>query len=327
MLPSGPTIADEVANAAFWLGLMNELGATVEHVPSRMAFAHAQANLYAAARDGLCARFTWLDKKEVLAQPLVLDHLLPLAQAGLDRAGVDRTDSERYLAIVERRVRSLRTGSHWMLQSLADMKERGTPGMRMTALVAATIARQKAGRVVSEWEGARLDESNSALTGREKVSQYMQTDIFTVRPDDPIELVAELMGWERIRHVAVEDDKDRIVGLVSYRAVLRFLAELAKQPALAEAARSPQSTPVSTIMRTELVTVAPDTPTLDAIALMRRHRVGCLPVVQDGHIVAMLTEEDFVGIAGRVLTEVASTTDVTAGAPRTDKSDDRGDPP
>ena len=242
MLPSGPTIADEVASAAFWLGLMNELGATLEHIPSRIAFAHAQSNLYAAARDGLSARFTWLDKKEVLAQPLVLDHLLPLAQAGLDRAGVDRSDSRRYLAIVDERVRKLRTGAHWMLRSLADMKERGTPGVRMTALVASMIARQQTGRVVSEWDLARLDESNSAFTGREKVSQYMQTDIFTVRPDDPIALVAELMGWERIRHVAVEDDKDRIVGLVSYRAVLRFLAELAKHPPLAEETASPQST-------------------------------------------------------------------------------------
>ena len=47
---------------------------------------------------------------------------------------------------------------------------------------------------------------------------------------------------------------------------------------------------------------------------MRRHRIGCLPVVQDGHIVAVVTEEDFVGIAGKVLTEAASSTDVNAAA-------------
>ena len=66
-------------------------------------------------------------------------------------------------------------------------------------------------------------------------------------------------------------------------------------------------------MRRELVTVTPDTPTLDAIALMRRHRIGCLPVVQDGHIVAILTEEDFVGIASKVL-ELESTRDLAAMA-------------
>jgi len=314
VLPSGPTVADEVANGAFWLGLMSELGATIEDVPSRMDFDSAQANLYAAARDGLSARFTWLDNKELLAQPLVLDHLLPLAQAGLDRAGVDPADSARYLGIVEKRVRTLRTGSRWTLQSLAEMKDRGTPGARLTALVAATIARQKTGRVVSDWERARFDENDSAVTGHQKVSQYMQTDIFTVQPDDPVELVAELMGWERIRHVPVEDEKGRLVGLVSYRAILRFLTDFAKHPTLAASGATPQSMPVSDLMQRDLVTVHPDTPTLDAIALMRKHRIGCLPVVQDGHIVAVVTEEDFVGIAGKVLTEAASSTDVSAMA-------------
>jgi CBS domain-containing protein/gamma-glutamylcysteine synthetase len=316
ILPSGPTVADEVANGAFWLGLMSELGATIEDVPARMDFDAAQSNLYAAARDGLSARLTWLDNKELLAQPLILDHLLPLAEAGLDRAGVDRADTTRYLGIVEKRVRSLRTGSRWMLQSLAEMKDRGTPGTRLTALVAATIARQKTGRVVSDWERARLDENDSALTGHQKVSQYMQTDIFTVQPDDPVELVAELMGWERIRHVPVEDEKGRLVGLVSYRAILRYLTEYAKRPSLAQSGSTPQSMPVSDLMQKDLVTVMPDTPTLDAIALMRRHRIGCLPVVQDGHIIAIVTEEDFVGIAGKVLTEAASSADVTAFAPQ-----------
>ena len=312
VLPSGPTVTDEVANGAFWLGLMSELGATIEDVPARLDFEQAQKNLYAAARDGLSARFTWLDGEEVLAQPLLLDRLIPLAQAGLDRAGVDRVDSERYLGIIEKRVRTLRTGSRWILQSLAEMKDRSTQGARLTALVAATIARQKTGRVVSEWERARLDENDSAQTGHQKVSQYMNTDIFTVQPDDPVELVAELMGWERIRHVPVEDHKGRLVGLVSYRAILRFLTNFAKHPTLAEDGTTPQSMPVSDLMRKDLITVMPDTPTLEAIALMRRHRIGCLPVVQDGHIVAILTEEDFVGIASKVLEREASTTDLSA---------------
>ncbi len=307
ILPSGPTIADEVANGAFWLGLMSEMSATIEDIPARIEFDHAQTNFYTAAREGLASRFTWLDGEEVLAQTLVLEKLLPLAQAGLDRAGVDSHDSGRYLGIIERRVRTMRTGSRWMLQSLAGMKERGNLGGRLTALVAAMIARQKTDRVVSDWERARLDENDSARTGHQKVSQYMTTDIFTVRPDDPIEFLAELMGWERIRHVPVEDEKGRLVGLVSYRAVLRHLTELAKHPR----ENGALSAPVSDLMRKELITVTPDTPTLDAIGLMRRHRIGCLPVVQDGHIVAILTEEDFVGIASKVL-ELESTRDLAA---------------
>jgi CBS domain-containing protein len=299
VLPSGPSIADEVANAAFWLGLMSELSVTIEHVPARIEFGDARINLYAAAREGQGARFTWLDGRQALAQQLILDELLPLAKAGLDRAGADAEDSARYLGIVERRVRTGRTGARWMLQSLSEMKGRASSGARLTALTAAMIARQETDRVVSDWERARLDESESERVGHHKVSQYMSTDIFTVRADDPVELVADLMGWERIRHVPVEDHKGRLVGLVSYRGVLRHLSGLHKFP--------PQpgggSSPVSDIMKRELVTVTPDTPTLEAISLMKRYRIGCLPVVQDGHIVALLTEEDFMGIASKVLAE------------------------
>jgi len=53
VLPSGPTVVDEVANAALWLGLMSELGATIEDVTQRMEFEHAQMNFLAAARQGI----------------------------------------------------------------------------------------------------------------------------------------------------------------------------------------------------------------------------------------------------------------------------------
>jgi CBS domain-containing protein/gamma-glutamyl:cysteine ligase YbdK (ATP-grasp superfamily) len=322
-LPAGPSIIDEVANAAFWIGLMKELSATIEDLPARMDFEHAQANFYNAAREGLSARFTWLDGEDVIAQPFVLDRLIPLAEAGLARAGVDDADAKRYLGIVEKRVRSLHTGTRWALRSLAEMKSRGSPGEHLTALVAATIARQETERPVAEWERARLDEIPARRTGWAKVSQYMQTDLITVHPGDPVELAADIMTWERIRHLPVEDEGGRLVGLVTYRAVLRHFANLPgarteSSMSLAEAAKasdaartSPLAPPVlvGDVMRRDVVTVSPDTWTLDAIALMRRHRIGCLPVVKEGRIVAMVMEEDFMGIAADLLEERIGETD------------------
>lgn len=324
ILPSGPTIADEVANAALWLGLMSELVATIEDVPARMEFDHAAASFDAAAREGLGARLTWLDGREVQAQALLLDELLPLAEKGLARAGVDDADAKRYLGIVENRVRTMRTGSRWMLHSLAEMKDRGSPGERLTALVAATIARQNSGRVVAEWERARLDEAATKKSSYHKVSQYMTTDLFTVEPDDPVDLVADLMGWERIRHVPVEES-GRLVGLVTSRMVMRHFTELAKsgaapvrvtQPGASSTTVIQPGTPVGDIMRRELVTVSPETSTLDAIALMRRHRIGCLPVVERGHIVGIVTEEDFMSIAAELLEEKIGKVDVPLEPPR-----------
>lgn len=293
-LPSGPTIADEVANGALWLGLMNELGSTIEDVSERLSFDEARSNLYAAARDGLRARFKWLDGEEVLAQPFVLERLLPLARAGLERAKVNNKDINRYLGIIERRARSLHTGSAWQLNSLTNMRGRGTPGARATALVAGMVARQRTDSVVADWELAALAEKDAASTDYQKVSQLMVSDIYSVSPDDPVELVSELMAWERVRYVPVEDEKGRLVGLVSSRGVMRHLTDVARGAA-------PRGGAVSSIMKTDLVTVTPDTSTATAIALMKRHKVGALPVAVDGYIVAMLTENEFVDAATKVL--------------------------
>jgi CBS domain-containing protein/gamma-glutamylcysteine synthetase len=295
VLPSGPTLVDEIANAALWLGLMSEIGGTGEDPGAHLDFEHTHANLDAAAREGLGAHFTWMDGRDVAARPLIVERLLPMAEAGLRRAGIVEADVKKYLGIVDRRVRSERTGSRWMLTSLSEMKERGTPGARLNVLVAATVARQKTGRAVHEWERARFDEMPSARSSYHKVSQYMTTDIFTVHADDPVELAANLMGWERIRHLPVEDGQGRLLGLVSYRAVLRYFT------ARAGAAGDAASTPVSDIMRTDVVTATPETTTLEAIGLLKRFRIGCLPVVQDGHLVAILTEEDFLHIAADLL--------------------------
>src|SRR5262249_46861790 len=159
-------------------------------------------------------------------------------------------------------VRSARTGSRWLSASWNSLRDRATPGERANALVAATVERQLTGRPVAEWERARLDETNAARRHNYlPVEQYMNPDLFTAPADDPTEMVATLMLGERIRHMPVETKDHHLVGLVSHRAVLRFQT----------GGGVAHDTPVSEIMKTELMTVEPETPTLEAIKLMRRY--------------------------------------------------------
>lgn len=292
VMPAGPTVLDEMANGALWFGLMAELGATEEDIPARMDFDQAGANFYTAAREGLGAHFQWLDGEDISAQRLVLDKLLPVAEAGLRRNHIAPADIQRYLGVIEARARSGRTGARWALSSWNALKGKATNGERSNAIVAAMIQRQQSGRPVADWERARVDE---AETGQNylRVDQYMATDLFTVQPDDPVEIVANLMSWERIRHVPVEDKEHKLVGLVGYRSVMRFLA----------GGGSIIDTPVSEIMKKQLTTVTPDTPTLDALRVMRKTRIGCLPVVQDEKLVGILTEEDLMNIASKLMEE------------------------
>ena len=293
VMPSGPSVLDEVANSALWFGLMAEMSAREEGIPERIDFDQAGGNFYTAAREGMGAHFGWLDGEDISATHLVLDRLLPVAEAGLRRQGIADPDIVRYLGVVDHRLRTARTGARWLMSSWNALKDKATPGERSNALVAATLQRQQTGRPVAEWERARLDEAESARHNYLRVDQYMTTDLFTVHEDDPVEMIANLMSWERIRHVPVEDKDHRLVGLVTYRAVLRFLT----------GGGSISDTPVSEIMKAEVTTVTPDTETVEAIRLMRRYRIGCLPVIQDGRLIGILTEEDFMTIASKLLEE------------------------
>ena len=291
IMPAGPSTLDEVANAAFWVGLMAEMGAREEDVTRRIDFDQAGANFYTAAREGLGAHFTWLGHQDIAARDLVLEHLLPMAETGLRRQRVAPEDIKRFLTVVDERVRLVRTGARWQFSSWNSLRDRATPGERANALVAATVARQRTGRPVSEWERARLDEAVATPHSYQRVEQYMTTDLFTVQADDAIEMVANLMIWERIRHIPVEDKDHHLVGLVTQRAVLRFLTS----------GGSTHQTPVGEIMKADPTTVGPETPTVEAIQLMRKLRIGCLPVLQDGRLVGIVTEEDFLDLATKLL--------------------------
>jgi CBS domain-containing protein/gamma-glutamylcysteine synthetase len=293
IMPSGPSTIDQMANSAFWFGLMTEFGASGDDVTRRIDFDQAGNNFYTAAREGIGSHFEWLDGRQISAQRLVLDHLLATAEAGLNRAKVDSADIKRYLGVVEERARTGRTGAIWQSRSWNSLRDRGTPGERANALVAASINRQLTGRPVAQWERARLDEANVADSSCLRVEQYMRTDLFTVQPEDPVEIVANLMIWERLNYVPVEDKDHHLLGLVSRREMLRLLTS---QRSMRETAVGQIMTPAA-----DVLTCSPDTSTSEAIRIMRRFRVGGLPVIHEGCLVGIVTEEEFVAVAGRLL--------------------------
>ncbi len=297
VLPSGPTVRDEVANAAFWYGLVSAIAEETDDIRERIDFDAVRTNFVASARLGLDAQMEWLDGRALPAQELICGQLIPLARRGLEAGGIDDADIDHYLGTVYDRVESRQTGARWALASLADMGEKGTREERLAALVAATYDRQSAGTPVHEWELARPEEGGGMRSSYLRLEQYMTTDLVTVNSDESVELVANLMDWHRIHHVPVESNDHRLVGLVSHRPLLRFLAS-------EESKRADGPIPVSRIMETELITGTPEMTTLEAIELMRNHRISSLPVVQDERLVGMITEHDFMRIASVLLEDM-----------------------
>ncbi len=295
VLPSGPSFQDEVANAAFWIGVV--LGGVRRYgdVRELIAFDEARSNFLAAARHGLGAGFTWFDGEMVSAAELLEGELLGLARQGLEAAGVAGDDIDRYLGIVEERVQRRATGARWQLRSLASMAGEGTRSERLAALTSATCSRQWEGSPCHEWDEATLEEAGGWRYNYARVEQIMTTDLYTVKEDELVDLAALVMHWKRVRQIPVEDEDRKLVGLLSYDAVLRELA--------AGERRGSAGTPVSDLMDRDPVTVSPDMSTLDAIGRMRRHGVVSCPVLDDGRLVGILSVGDFGPIAERYLEE------------------------
>ena len=125
VLPAGPTVADVVANAAFYYGLVRGLAEAHRPIWTRMPFTTAAENLHEAARHGLDAHVYWPGAGEVPVPALVLRHLLPLARDGLARWGVSDAQAGRLLGIIERRARTGRTGAAWQIATAARLEGGG----------------------------------------------------------------------------------------------------------------------------------------------------------------------------------------------------------
>jgi len=194
-----------------------------------------------------------------------------------------------------------RTGARWALESLEEMKDAGTQDQRLRCIVSSMVEQQSSGKPISEWKLAdycvEQDWRDSYLT----VGQFMTQDLFTVRPDDIVDFAATLMDWRHIRHVPVESDTGKLVGLVSHRALLRLMAQGRVGKEL--------SVTVEEIMNPDPLTVTPDTPTVDAIRLMRENHLACLPVTRGSKLVGIVTEHDLLIVASHLLESYLATKD------------------
>lgn len=293
VIPSGPTVADEMANAAFFFGMMAGMSAQYEDIRDHLTFADVKANFLGAARDGIRAQMNWFNDSHLPAKELILEQLIPLAREGLQESGIDQDDIDRYLGILQDRVTMRRTGSRWALESLEKMGDNGTQDQRLRCIVSSMVEQQTTGKPISTWELAPYCAEQDWRESYRRVGQFMSTDLFTVRPEDVVDFAATLMDWRHVRHVPVEDNKGRLVGLVSHRALLRLVAN--------GLAGKANRVTVDEIMNKTPLTVSPETSTVEAIRIMREEKVSCLPVTRKNKLVGIVTEHDLIRVASNLL--------------------------
>jgi CBS domain-containing membrane protein len=129
-----------------------------------------------------------------------------------------------------------------------------------------------------------------------RVRDLMTTDLITLDETDSLNLAQAEMSLARIRHLPVVR-KGRLVGLVTHRDILRAMCSVFSDLDATEHNEVLRNILVKEIMATHVVTIGPDADAAEAGRRLLAGKLGCLPVVEEGRLVGILTEADFVALA------------------------------
>ena len=299
ILPSGPTTVDEIANAAFWVGLINGFPEAYPDVTKVLEFDDVKTNFIKTARNGLGSKHHWVHGKTVNDVELIQKELLPIAKIGLQKAKVDENDINKYLEIIEERTETGMNGSRWMLKSYSKLLKESTKEEATTAIVAGMAFNQKTKKPVHEWKLASIQDIADWHPTSLLVEEFMTTDIFTVSKDEIPEFSADMMDWRRIRYLPIENEQGELIGLITSRQLLRYFSTMYKNEKM-------DYKTIKDLMIQNPITIAPEATIIEAIDVMNSSQIGCLPVVNNKKLVGIITESNFLSITSSLLKRLAA---------------------
>ncbi len=126
------------------------------------------------------------------------------------------------------------------------------------------------------------------------VKHLMTKEVQAVRASDDLSVLYELMNDYHIRHIPVVDRHGSVLGLVSHRDLVKAVLYGQETLPLTSLYQMLRATKVEEIMVKGIETIAPTAPLGEAGATMLENKYGCLPVTENGRLVGILTEADFV---------------------------------
>lgn len=276
-VPSGPTTHDEMANTAFWAGLMVNMPSECANDWERhFSFKDVRGNFLKAARNGLHNEFKWFGKTYG-SEALIVDKLIPHCAEGLDRMGVPAEEYTPYLNTIQERTIRRRTGADWIIDSLRALRHRHTLDESILTVTQAMIENERSQRPVHEWTLADEKVLYHIPERYDRVDSVMTTSLITVREDDLMLFAEALMEWHDFTTLPVEDLRGKLVGLISRKEV---------------DARTDDEMVVKQGMEEDIVTIGPERSVAKALKAIEINEVDSLPVVKGGQLVGMVTMSD-----------------------------------
>jgi predicted transcriptional regulator len=284
-IPSGPTIKDEMANTAFWLGVMYGMPEEYKDLPNMVNFEDVRYNFYNACRNGLDCQFKWFGET-ISAAKIINDKLLFIAHQGLKSAGISDKSRIELLGIIEARVNANRNGAKWILENFSTMLRGSTANEASRNITEAIYHNQMSSKPVHEWPNIN-PEDETVPRRFSKARDIMETELYIGKEEDIIELAINMMDWKNIRSIPVENSKNELVGLITPREILKY--HTVKESQKLETLKD--------IMCTDFVTVAPYASTQEVVDLLGKTRATCALVVDGKFIAGVVCESDVVQVA------------------------------
>jgi CBS domain-containing protein len=133
------------------------------------------------------------------------------------------------------------------------------------------------------------------------IDAVMSTDLVTVQPSASLAEARSLMQDNHIHHLPVVEDTATLVGLVTLTDVLRAQDSVLREQGDRIKAADIQ---IADVMVTNVATVSRVASLRQAALFIEKHSIGCLPVVDDGRLVGIITDSDFVAVAINLLEQI-----------------------
>lgn len=278
-IPSGPSVKDEIANALFWVGVMQGMPDEYKNIWKKMHFKDARGNFINAARTGMDTYFNWFNKG-ISAKELALDTLIPMARKGLLKSNVNAKEIDFYLGIIEKRIINNITGSKWQVRGYRKLREKVSRDESTMLLTYKMYKNQRTNTPIHQWE----PPNTNAIDYKhryDKIYKAMTTELFVVNENDLVELVGKVMEWKKIRHLPVMNESNKITGLITKTNLLNYVKKTDNDLIVAK-----------DFMIKNIITVHPEISISEAKSIMKKNSIGCLPVVDNHTLVGIFTEND-----------------------------------
>lgn len=280
-IPSGPTIKDEIANALFWVGLMQAMPDQYKKIWKIIPFNEARGNFINAARTGLDTYFNWFGRG-ISAKKLIKTILIPMSRKGLINSGINKTSIEKYLNIIEKRVDNNLTGSKWLLRNYRKLKKEMTNDEANVRLTSGLFKRQMEGKPIYAWNLIDKEEGSSIAKMNDTLRKVMTTEIFVVQIDDLIELVKNIMQWKNIHHLPVVNKENKFVGVLTASLIEKAEKENIDNDLLT----------VDKVMKKVPIRVDPEMTIEESKEIMKNYGIDCLPIIENEELIGLFTKSD-----------------------------------